>query len=167
MLASCRLTDLETGLHKGAVFLMRRKVDWNKKKDGQLGMSYGTANYRLQRTILFHLIQMAGLDYCFQCGQRIESIKELSVEHKVPWLDSQQPRELFFNIDNIAFSHRKCNYAAKRNEKPEMTTLLCSRCGEEFETRVCFVKGHQKSRRQQNFYCSQECAGNKKKDTPL
>lgn len=37
-----------------------------------------------------------------------------SIEHKIPWLDSDDPVDLFFNLENIDFSHLLCNSAAKR-----------------------------------------------------
>lgn len=80
------------------------------KKSQQLGLNYSTAAARLDRKILFWLTQKAGLDTCHRCGKRIESVEELSIEHKEPWRDVDPA--LFWDLDNIAFSHRKCNYAA-------------------------------------------------------
>lgn len=88
----------------------------NKKKVEQLGMSRGCAATRLRKMILFSFVQKLGLDRCFQCGKRIESLAEFSVEHKVPWLDSEDPVALFFDLDNIAFSHLKCNSRATRRK---------------------------------------------------
>lgn len=84
----------------------------NDKKREQLGMAWGTANGRLQRRILFHMVQKAQEDTCFHCGLKIDTIEEFSVGHKTPWLD--QDPELFWDMDNIAFSHYKCNIAAAR-----------------------------------------------------
>ena len=84
----------------------------NKKKNVQLKMSYGKANNNLRKAIMFQMIQKAGLDICFQCGKKIETINELSIEHKIPWLDSDDPVKLYFDLDNIAFSHLKCNAGA-------------------------------------------------------
>ncbi len=79
------------------------------KKDKQLGMAQGTAMYRLRKSIMFHLVQKCGLDTCYRCKKIITSIDEFSIEHKVPWLDSDNPIELFFDLDNISFSHFSCN----------------------------------------------------------
>lgn len=104
----------------GLCFLINEinKVDKNKKsndkKNEQLGMNCGTAFHRLRKAIMFDFIKKLKLDTCFQCGKKIESIKELSIEHKIPWLDSENPVDLFFDIENIAFSHLKCNTAAAR-----------------------------------------------------
>ena len=84
----------------------------NKKKAEQLGMPYGTANSRLRKQILFRYVQKCKDDTCFHCGRKIEDIDNFSIEHKVPWLDNNI--ELFWDLDNIAFSHLKCNTSAAR-----------------------------------------------------
>jgi hypothetical protein len=77
------------------------------KKDHQLGMSYGTASHRLKKQILFSLVQETGKDICYRCGKVIETAEELSVDHKIDWLDKDP--SLFWDLDNIAFSHLSCN----------------------------------------------------------
>lgn len=62
------------------------------------------------------LLKNSNLNFCHQCGNEIESENELSVEHKEPWLDSDNPTDKFFDLDNIAFSHLKCNVAARRHK---------------------------------------------------
>lgn len=84
----------------------------NRNKDRQLGMSHGTAANRLRKMILFKLIQQLGLDICFQCTKPIYKIDNLSVEHKIPWLNSNDPVGLYFDLENIAFSHLSCNISA-------------------------------------------------------
>ena len=87
----------------------------NKVKSEQLGMSFGKAANRLRKKILFELVQETDRDICFKCGKRIKSIDDLSVEHKQPWLHSNHPKELFFDLSNIAFSHTFCNVREQRN----------------------------------------------------
>ena len=86
----------------------------NVKKNEQLSMDRGSANYKLTRMIVFKLVQTQGLDICFRCGKKIETIDTLSIEHKIPWLDSKDPICLFFDLSNIAFSHNKCNSSFHR-----------------------------------------------------
>jgi len=86
----------------------------NEIKSEQLGISYGAATAQLRKKILFFLIQKLGLNTCFQCGKKILDIDALSIEHKIPWLHSENPKELFFDLDNIAFSHLKCNISTIR-----------------------------------------------------
>lgn len=86
-----------------------------EKKNSQLGMPLGTASSKLKKKILFHLLKETGKNICFQCGKTIENEDELSIEHKIPYLDSENPTELFFDIENIAFSHLSCNIRAARH----------------------------------------------------
>jgi|CXWL01.1.fsa_nt_gi hypothetical protein len=74
-----------------------------------LGMSYGTARARLERTIMFSMAVKLGLDDCFRCQKKIKSVLEFSVEHKESWQLSDIPLEKYFDLENIAFSHALCN----------------------------------------------------------
>ncbi|XAI97427.1 hypothetical protein [Leptolyngbya phage Lbo-JY46] len=89
----------------------------NNKKADQLGMPIGTASGKLRKSIIFNLIKKLNEHYCFQCGAEIESENELSIEHKTPYLDSKNPKELFFDLNNIAFSHLDCNIKAARKTR--------------------------------------------------
>ena len=84
----------------------------NEIKARLLGQSFGAASNRLRKLILFDLLQRFDLDQCFQCGQTIEYIDDLSIEHKEPWQGADDPRNAFFDLDNIAFSHLSCNSGA-------------------------------------------------------
>ena len=79
----------------------------NKSKHKFLGMPYGTASNRLKKMIMFSLLKKLHKDKCFRCGKKIETIDELSIDHKKPWL--YVSTELFWDLDNIANSHTKCN----------------------------------------------------------
>tara|TARA_R100000781_G_scaffold114791_1_gene86955 strand:- start:842 stop:1246 length:405 start_codon:yes stop_codon:yes gene_type:complete len=85
-----------------------------QKKKEQLGLDPGTASHRLKKSVLFSFAKKLGLNWCYQCGAEIKDIDRFTLEHKTPWLDSGTPKELFFDLDNIAFSHASCNYAASR-----------------------------------------------------
>ncbi len=80
------------------------------KKDDQLGMSFSRANGRLKKMYLLSLLQRLGEDDCYRCGEKIETIEELSIEHKQPWLNVDIG--LFWDLSNIAHSHLSCNSAA-------------------------------------------------------
>lgn len=77
-------------------------------------MPQGTASNKLKKSLMFSMIVKLELDICFQCGRKINTCDEMSVEHKIPWLHSKDPKALFFSLDNIAFSHLKCNIGAAR-----------------------------------------------------
>lgn len=101
------------------------------KKKAQLGMDAGTANGRLLRMLLFDMARRLGEDVCFRCGGRIEAVRELSVEHKLPWLDEDPA--LFWDLANVAFSHLGCNVrAAKRPRKVDYPEgqKWCRKCKE-------------------------------------
>lgn len=84
----------------------------NKKKANVLGMPYGTANGKLKKNLMFNLVCKLNLNICFHCNTEINKVEEFSIEHKIPWLNSDKPVELFFNLENISFSHLKCNVDA-------------------------------------------------------
>lgn len=94
-----------------------------QKKSKQLGMPHRTATYRLRSALLFQLVQQAGRDKCYRCGEKIESYGEFSIEHKIPWLDSENPPGLYFDLDNVSFSHRSCNIADGRRVIAEHGTF--------------------------------------------
>jgi hypothetical protein len=82
------------------------------KAIAQLGMPYGTASQRLKKSVMLMLAQKCSMDICHQCGHRIETPEELSIEHVRPWLDGDV--QLFWDLNNIGFSHLSCNVAAAR-----------------------------------------------------
>jgi hypothetical protein len=87
-------------------------MDHGMKKASQLGMNPSKASNRLVKDILFYFIQAAG-HVCFRCGNPL-SRQDFSIEHKIAWLDSDDPIGLFFDLGNIAYSHKRCNFAAGR-----------------------------------------------------
>ena len=89
----------------------------NKKKSEQLGMPHGTAAHRLRKMVLFHEVKRQARNKCFRCAQWIVSPDELSIEHVKPWLDSEDPTGLYFDLGNITFSHLSCNSGAARHKK--------------------------------------------------
>ena len=94
----------------------------NQKKTIQLGMPVGTASHKLRKLILFTLLRQCNKDTCHRCDETIETIEELSIEHVTAWLDSKAPKELFFDLKNIAFSHLKCNISTAK--KPHKGKIL-------------------------------------------
>jgi hypothetical protein len=73
-----------------------------------LGMPFNKASRDLWRVVILGLLHDTGRDYCYRCERRISDPKEISIEHKVPWESTQRP-ELFWDLNNVAFSHKKCN----------------------------------------------------------
>lgn len=84
------------------------------KKQKQLGMNPSTASHRLIKDLLFDFI-LKGRHKCYKCDGKLTR-ETFSIEHIIPWLDSDNPSELFFSLDNIAYSHLSCNSRdARRN----------------------------------------------------
>lgn len=86
-----------------------------QKKTQQLGMNPSTASGRLVKDTLFRLAVEAG-NSCFHCGEELTR-DTFSIEHKEPWLDSENPSDKFFDQNNIAFSHLSCNSSAARRTR--------------------------------------------------
>ena len=77
-----------------------------------LGMPVGTASARLLKSILFSLVVKTDQNFCHRCGGCIERVIDLSIEHKNSWQQADDPVAAFFDLENITFSHRSCNYGA-------------------------------------------------------
>ena len=87
-----------------------------KRKCDAVGMNISTAQGRLYKLIMFNLAKECNKLICYRCGKHIE-LKDFSVDHKEDWLHSDNARELFFDYNNIAFSHNKCNSGARRKKQ--------------------------------------------------
>tara|TARA_R100000008_G_C3564205_1_gene158129 strand:+ start:794 stop:1177 length:384 start_codon:yes stop_codon:yes gene_type:complete len=87
------------------------------KKTKQLRMNPSTASNRLKKELLFSLAKRLKINWCYQCGAEIETAKRMTIEHKTPWLDTFDPVGKFFDLENVAFSHASCNYAAARKKE--------------------------------------------------
>ena len=106
----------------------------NASKTKLLSMPFGTAQGKLRKALLFKFVQRAGEANCYRCGDWIFDIDVFTVEHKKPWGSAKNPVEAFFDLDNVAFSHMKCNYGVKRedthcsqgHEYTEGNTYRCS-----------------------------------------
>lgn len=79
-------------------------------KSKQLGMPFGTANHRLRKQLLFRYVVRCGDNFCYKCTLEITTIEDFSIEHKKPWQGISN--DLFWDLDNIAYSHLKCNVRA-------------------------------------------------------
>ena len=86
----------------------------DKKKAELLGMNPATAAHRLRQNLLFDFVVKSGAK-CFRCGEELTR-EDFSVEHKSSWVKSETPRESFFDLDNVAYSHLSCNCRAVHDE---------------------------------------------------
>jgi hypothetical protein len=75
------------------------------------------------------MIQDLGLNQCFRCQQPM-TLMDYSIEHKKEWLGDDS--NLFWDISNIAFSHKKCNLRRSYLEAASNKRLksdVCRECG--------------------------------------
>lgn len=80
----------------------------------QLGYkSVAHANRVLMKDLVYHFIFKLGLNKCYRCGGTLDR-DDFTIDHKIPWRHSDNPLELFFNIENVKFSHFSCNSANAR-----------------------------------------------------
>lgn len=120
----------------------------NKLKSKQLGMPFGTASGRLRKQILFRYVVRCGDDICFKCKRKIKNIDNLSIEHKKPW--QGKDTALFWDLDNIAFSHLECNKRRKKNYRHgsylKYSTHNC-RCNKCREAKRIYQNSYRKKKR--------------------
>jgi hypothetical protein len=96
----------------------------NEKKSATLGMPHGTAMHHLRKNVMFHLLKKLNENVCFKCSAAIEKVEDLSIEHKKPWEGISA--ELFWDIENVAFSHLHCNRPDRQFRKytPEQAVVV-------------------------------------------
>ena len=80
------------------------------------------------------------MEICFQCKQPITTVETFSIEHKLPWLHSPNPSQMYFDLENIAFSHLRCNIAANRYLGPPADPEGCSQRANARKRNVYFRK---------------------------
>lgn len=113
----------------------------NRRKTDFLAMDYGKASHRLKKQFYFSILKKFNLNHCFRCNKEILTEIELSLDHKEPWFNVSV--EKFWDLNNLAFSHLKCNTGARRSTKK----LICP-------------KGHIKKEYEGNRARCLECGNN-------
>jgi hypothetical protein len=89
-----------------------------------LGMEFGKANHQLCRKIMYGWCCQLGLNKCYKgCPKKIiDRIEDWTVEHKNPWNKGKTKEEknrLFYSLENIAYSHKRCNCGSSNAGKGE------------------------------------------------
>jgi ribosomal protein S27AE len=74
----------------------------------QIGMGLGKARHILTNKIIHEYANIVYNGKCYKCGKDL-SAEDISIDHKTPWRNEENAIELFFDLANIAFSHKKCN----------------------------------------------------------
>lgn len=81
----------------------------SKKYSLQLGMEVSNALRLLARKILLDMATRLGEHFCCRCGEPIEDVRELSLDHQQNWINQPNAEELFWSLKNVRLAHVKCN----------------------------------------------------------
>lgn len=113
----------------------------NKKKNLTLGMPHGTAAGRLRKNILFSLLVRHKENTCVRCNKEITKVENLSIEHIKPWEGISA--DLFWDLNNIAFSHVLCNRPHRYGSgNPDMGLLCPNKKTKEAPEGMAWCSGH-------------------------
>lgn len=101
--------------HKECVLKLRNQpINKAVNKTKLLGHEPSKLRITIRNHLVYHLWLKLHPNECHQCSEPMDTIHNMSIEHKVPWLYSEDPVRLHFCQNNISMSHRKCNYGAAR-----------------------------------------------------
>lgn len=76
---------------------------------------------------------------------------ELSIEHKTPWLDSEDPKALFFDLNNIAFSHLSCNVSAAKHPNKKYASEEEAKVAKSLQNKESYNKHFTPERRRAKY----------------
>jgi len=76
--------------------------------------------------MFFRILCLAGLASCYRCGAEITSYTDVSLDHKKPWRGVSP--DLHWDLDNVAVSHKACNYADGKPAPKRQGTFWCRGC---------------------------------------
>lgn len=122
-------------------------------------MPFGTACNKLRRMVMFNLLQRHRENVCFRCGKDILCTEDLTLEHKEAWQDVGP--DPFWDLNNIAFSHKKCNLPEGIVRREIVNgTLWCSNC-KQYKPVPCFHR--EKKQRTGYALLCKDCSNSKRK----
>jgi hypothetical protein len=123
-------------------------------------MPFGTACNKLRRMVMFHVLQRHKENVCFKCGKIILKLEDLTLEHKEAWQDVGP--ELFWDLNNIAFSHRQCNLPKGIVRREIVDGMLwCSNCKQ-----YKLISSFHRERKQRTGYAllCKHCSNSKRRE---
>ncbi len=112
--------DIDIHLSKPPSVSGCKRKDFRKKSEkltgfeAQLGQTVSSAMHELKKQLMFGMLVELGRDVCYRCGGKLR-VDDFSVEHKEPWRGVDN--SLFWDHNNIGFSHLSCNSRANRGSK--------------------------------------------------
>ena len=80
----------------------------NKKRDGAIKHD----SQKLTKLMMFKMAKECELLTCNKCGFEITDWERIGLDHIKPWRQEEDPekaRELFWDLNNLAFVHKGCN----------------------------------------------------------
>lgn len=86
---------------------MKKLMEYLEEYKDLLDGDYAKMNYRLHMRFIFKMIKDLKQNFCFRCKQEIESDDELSLDHKISYINNDP--KWYFDINNIYYSHNRCN----------------------------------------------------------
>lgn len=89
-------------------------INYTIKKSAQLGKSYNNARAKLIKSLLWDKLLQLGETSCYRCGNAMTE-NNYTIDHKEQWYGVSN--DLFWDLENIAFSHHVCNSGAHRVHK--------------------------------------------------
>ena len=111
--------------HKECANFNHRK-GWQPESKDIFGISASTLRMRSLRRLMFYLVTATDMNKCSRgdCSNKskIITMDNFSVEHARPWRGN--PPGLYYDTDNIVFSHRACN----RSDQDPLARLYCYSC---------------------------------------
>jgi hypothetical protein len=131
----------------------------NQRRAEILGMPFGTACNKLRWMVMFDLLRRHEENVCFKCGKMILKAEDLTLEHKETWQDGGPV--LFWDLNNIAFSHQKCNLPKGIVRREIVNGMLWYSNCEQYKSVSCFHR--EKKQRTGYALLCKDCSNFKRK----
>lgn len=92
---------------------MHIKNSHSKSSKGRMigNVPYHKAYDKMRNIIFFETFKKSGKNICCRCGNKIETCKEFTLDHVIPWRNKpkEEALKLLVDKDNIKFAHKQCN----------------------------------------------------------
>ena len=97
-----------------------------------LGQPTSTARSQLYKKVIWSLAEKCGENTCYRCGGEIDNPKDFSLDHVENWRYKDNAADLYFDLDNIRFSHNVCNSGSRDRRCKRSVNNRCGLKGVEF-----------------------------------
>jgi hypothetical protein len=86
-----------------------KKIDEVREKNLQANNKKTSKNYY----DIYNMLSALNYTKCYRCGEEL-TITDLSIDHIIDWMNAPNPKEMYFDLSNIEFSHLNCNMRAAK-----------------------------------------------------